>query len=158
MLLFKKKRPVQEWTDDTLTVSLPRGITFFHGENQRARYRLAVSDTDLKEVGAGMALFFLAEFFPDEKPDSAEKMQRAYKGARRALSKLGGNGDQAHFWWKAFNDGQIFHSHEDRLDIVCRVVWDRLFQKIPFKEHGPIRSFAYFLQVDMGSVKKVRLV
>ncbi len=74
------------------------------------------------------------------------------------MSKIGGHADQGHFWWKALSDGQIFHPSDDMLETACRVIWDRMFHDRAFKEHASLRAFGYFLQMEVQSSKKLKLI
>jgi hypothetical protein len=157
MWFFKKRVPVEEFTTNLIARSLPRAIKFFAEENQRAAQPINLNEALLKEAGAGMCLFFLAGHFPDTIKANTELMQRAYKAVRRALTKLNANADQAHYWWKAFNDGQILHGNDQPLKVACKVVWDRSLPNRPFQEQSALHALGYFLQMDVESVTKVKL-
>lgn len=159
MGLFKKRVRVEDFAGNLVSVGIPRAIAFFEEENVRARYRLAFADEDLKNIGAGLCLFFLSEQLQDAKKANHNKMQRATKSIRRALNKLGGNSDKGQEWWKLIDDDyRIIHEHKALLDVACQAVWNRRFRDRPFKEHGALRSFAYFLQVEVDASAKVKLI
>jgi hypothetical protein len=158
MFFFRKKKHVEEFAAALTTAGIPRAVQFFHDENARGRYRLGISDQDLIHIGAGMCMFFLSAFLPEAKAGNVEAMQRAFKACRKTLPQIGGNADRAGFWWKAFNDGLLFHEQEERLTIACRVVWDSLFEGRPFKEHGALKAFGYFLQMEVDVARKFKLV
>jgi hypothetical protein len=158
MGFFKKKTSIEDFAMSLVTNSIPRAIVFFREENQHVRQRLNLSEKELADLGAGMALFFLSEHYPENKAASAKMIQRAYKGIRKGLARIGGSGDRAHTWWKAFNDGLLFHEDEERLPVTCRVAWDRTFPDDPYKEHRALQAFGYFLQMEVDTAKKLKLV
>jgi hypothetical protein len=158
MLFFKKRVAIEDFVADLVARCLPPAIRFFNEENGRAQQPVGLPEASLKEIGAGMVLLFIASRFPEQNKSVTDLMQRGYKAARRGLVKIGGNGDQAHYWWKAFADGQIMYGDNPPLWVACKVVWDRNFQNRPFQEQSALRAFGYFLQMQVDSLDKVKLV
>lgn len=158
MPIFRKKRKVEDFVSALITTSVPNAITFFHEENQRATTRLPLDEQELKSMGAAMSLFFLSGRFTDPKGADRAKLQRAYQAVRQALSGIGGNPDKAHAWWEAMEGGQLLRGNEDPLSLACHVVWDRKFPERSFKQHGPLRSFAHFIRVEVDAARHLKLV
>jgi hypothetical protein len=158
MTLFKKRVPMEDFVRSLITEGIPKGLAFYDKENAQARKKLSISDADLAEFGAGMMLFFLTERIANDKKAGQDMAQRATRAMRRALAQLGANADHGQDWWKAISDDAlIMHGQGDPLDIACQAVWNRLFRDRPYAEHGPIRSYGYFLQIEVDAAKDLRL-
>ena len=157
MLWFKKKVPTQEFVGNMLRDKLPQAISFFKKENEHSRHAFKVSDTKLHEIGAGMILFFMGEHYPDTDKKNLALMGRAYKVVEKVLPSMNASPKEAYAWWKAYTDALIFQEDEERLRIACRLTWEKLETK-PFRETSPLRTFGYFLEMEVAAVKKVTLV
>ncbi len=159
MLWFKDKQKIEDFIQNVLENALPRGVKFFEKENERAHRPLTIPNDKLMEIGAGMCLFFLGEYYPDDKKkDNLEMMSRAFKVMEKKLPAMNLNPSNAYNWWKAFTDGLIFQENEDRNRIAGRIVWEKLVPNIPYREPSPLKGFGYFLQMEIENASKVKLV
>lgn len=159
MFFFKKRVSIEDFATDLVRTGIPRAIHFFHEENQRARYHLNIGQEDLTNIGGGLCFFFLAPQLQNEKKADQKNLQRAARAIRRAIGRAGGNSDRAQDWWKTIeDDARIIHGQADPLDLACKAVWSRTYRDRPFKEHGALRSFAYFLQMEVNAAGKIKLV
>ena len=77
-LLFKSKLTVEELVTHLLDESFPKALSFLQKENEHAHRPLKLPEAALLEIGSAMCLFFLAEYLPDNRPDSKAKMGRAF--------------------------------------------------------------------------------
>lgn len=159
MWLFKdrKKLTVEAYIDSLLDHQLPKAIQFFNKENSRAREHLTIPDDQLVEIGAALLLFFLGRHFPDTKKENLAIMSRAYVQVEKRLPDLGGNPKQAYSWWKVFTDVLIFKESEDRLNVACRQVWEKLFPDKTFRDASPLRTYAYFLEMEITEAAKLNI-
>ena len=158
MLWFKKKVKVEEYVTGLVQEKLPRAVQFFDKENERAHHPLNIDDTKLVEIGAGMALFFLGKYFPDTEKQNLALMSRAYKQMEKLLPAMNAKPKEAYAWWKAFTDGLIFQENEARLRIACRLVWEKLMTGKAYREASPLKTFGYFLEMEIDSVDTLTLV
>ncbi|GEM_PF-2269218 len=158
MLWFKKKVRIEEQVAELIQNKLPRAVAFFEKENKQSHQRLDISAAQLQEVGAGMILFFLGKFFPDTEKSNLAMMSRAYKEVERKLPALEASPKAAFNWWKAFTDGLIFQEDEPRLKIACRITWEKLITGKAYREASPLRTFAYFLEMEIESTAKLHMV
>ena len=157
MLWFKKKMPIEDFIQRFITEKLPRAVQFFDKENERAHSPVSIPDDKLLEIGAGMALFFLSQYFPDTDKANLKIMARAFKTVEKELPNLNAKPKEAHIWWKAFTDGLIFQENEARLRIACRIVWEKLIPNKPFRENSPLKAFGYFVEVEMQAARKANV-
>ncbi|MBU0678591.1 MAG: hypothetical protein KJ626_10790 [Verrucomicrobia bacterium] len=158
MGLFKKKVKIEEIVSVLITSTIPKALQYYHRETRRAPSPISLPDSKLIDIGGAMCLFFLAKHLPDEKPGNQEKMARAYKQLKLDILTVGGDAESARTWWKAFTDGLIFQEREERLRIACRIAWDKLAPNTAYREPSPLRSFGYFLQVEVDTVRKMKLI
>jgi hypothetical protein len=158
VLFLKRKIPIEDFVRELAPVAIPRSMSFFQRENRNAQNHLSLAEPVLSDLTAGLLLFFISEHLPDDKRTSGEMMARAYKTMRKVLTPLGGSGDRAHTWWKAFSDGRIFHKDMELPVIACRVIWQKLFPDTPYRKDSALPALTYFVQVEAGSAKSVKLV
>ncbi len=158
MLWFKKKIRVEDFMENIMQKSLPRSLQYFRKENERVHRPLNINEKVLAEVGAGMCLFFLGKYFPEDDKAERTKITRAFRTVEKHIEALNGTSGHAHTWWKAFTDGLIFHENANRLNIASRVAWDKLLPDIPYREPSPLKAFAHYLHMEMEAADKVRLV
>jgi hypothetical protein len=159
MSLFKKKVKIEDFAAGLIASDLPDAIDFFHKENQRAHFHLNLDDTKLLHIGGGLCLNFLADKLGQHAKTGDTQIRRATKAVRRAVSRLGGSPDRAQEWWQAMvDDARIIHDRLDILDASCHSIWHRTYRDRPFKDHGPIRSFAYMLQVDVNAMDNLKII
>ena len=159
MPLFRRKVRIEDFAAGLIEDGLLRAVVFFQEENQRAHVHLNLTEDDLKNIGGGITLFFLARRLQELGKDDPDLIRRATKAIRRAVLKAGGNADAAQDWWKYIDDdARIIHDEMALLEAACRAVWHRKYGDRPFKEHGPIKSFAYLLQMEVEGVDKFKLV
>lgn len=158
MLWFKKKMKIEEYVTDLVQNKVPRAVQFFDKENARSHHPLKLDDKRLVEIGAGMALFFLGKYFPDTEKGNLALMSRAYKQTEKLLPELNARPKEAYAWWKAFTDGLIFQENEARLRIACRLVWEKLMPEKAYREASPLKTFGYFLEMEIEGAEKLNLV
>ena len=158
MLWFKQKVKIEDYVSGLLKDKLPRAVQFFDKENDRAHHPLNIPEKKLIEVGAGMVLFFLGKFFPDTEKENLQLMSRAYKQVEKLLPEMSADPKEAYNWWKAFTDGLIFQEKEARLRIACRLTWEKLIQNKAYREASPLRTFGYFLEMEVEGVDKIKIV
>ncbi len=158
MLWFKKKVRVEDHVGALIKDKLPQAAGFFDKENKHAHYKLEIERSTLIAVGAGMTLFFLGKFLPDTEAANLKIMSRAYKEVERRLPALNANPKDAYTWWKAYTDGLIFQEDQPRLKIACRLTWEKLLPDKSYREASPLRTFAYFLEMEVEGAQKVHLV
>jgi hypothetical protein len=157
MLWFKKAKPVEAFVQGMVKEKLPRAVQFFDRENDRAHHALNIEDQKLLEIGAGMILFFLGKYYPDKDKKNLALMSRAYKEIEKTLPALKADPKEAYAWWKAFTDGLIFQENEERLRIASRLVWEKLITSKPYREASPLKTFGYFLEMEVQSAEKITL-
>lgn len=158
MLPFsKKKKSIEDITHELIMQSLHKAYEFYRNENEHARHQLRLNESDLREVGAGMCLFFLTEYLPIEKNGSQAVMGRAYAQVKKDFRKLHANSQKSYDIWKAFNDALLLHDNMSRVDIATRLAWERLFPERKFISQTPLRSYAYFLQLQVKDVESVKI-
>ncbi len=158
MLWFKKKIKIEDYVTELVQEKLPRAVQFFDRENERAHQSLKIDDTRLLEIGAGMALFFLGKYFPDNEKENLAIMSRAYKQMEKLLPAMNAKPKEAYAWWKAFTDGLIFQENEQRLRIACRLVWEKILHEKAYREASPLKTFGYFLEMEIEGAEKLNLV
>ena len=158
MALFRRKVSVEDFMGNLLDTSLPRAITFFNKENQQSRHRVNLNESNLVDIGAGLCLFYLAIYFPENKSNSDEIMSRAYRLVRRKLGDMGGRGDNAHAWWKSFTDSLIFQQGDDQISIASRIIWDKLFPNSKYQQGTALKGFSYFLKMEVEAGGKLKLI
>lgn len=159
MFWFKKKKmKVEEYVAGLVRDKLPHAVQFFDKENDRSHHPLKIADTKLLEIGAGMSLFFLGKYFPDSEKENLALMSRAYKQMEKMLPDMNAKPKEAYAWWKAFTDGLIFQENEPRLRIACRLVWEKLIPDKAYREASPLKTFGYFLEMEIDGVEKLNLV
>ncbi len=158
MLWFKKKVKIEDYVTELVQEKLPRAVQFFDRENERAHQSLKIDDTRLLEIGAGMALFFLGKYFPDNEKENLAIMSRAYKQMEKLLPAMNAKPKEAYAWWKAFTDGLIFQENEQRLRIACRLVWEKILHEKAYREASPLKTFGYFLEMEIEGAEKLNLV
>lgn len=156
MLWFKKKMSIEDFVEGIIRDKLPRAVAFFNKENERSHLALAVNDRKLREIGAGMVLFFMGKYYPDTDKKNLELMSRAYRQIEKTLPAMDANPKETFAWWKAYTDGLIFQENEARLRIACRITWEKLESK-PFRETSPLRTFGYFLEMEVQALDKMAL-
>jgi len=157
MLWFKKKTTIEDFCSGIAREKLPKAVQFFDKENERAHAALTIDDTQLLEVGAGMCLFFLGKYFPDTDPNNLKIMSRAFKHMEKLLPSLKANPKQAYHWWKAYTDTLIFQENEPRLKIACRLTWEKLMPNKAYRENSPLRTFGYYLEMEISGIDKLRI-
>lgn len=158
-MLFKKKTPIEEFSAQVIREGLPRALAFYEQENKRSHVRLMFSEEELPLIGAGTVIFYFSSRFSSDSSADKDKVHRAIKGVRRTISKMGYSSDRAQDWWKAIEgDALIVGSSSDPLELSCKAVWNRTHQDRPFNEHGALRSFLYFLQVEVDAMDKLKIV
>ncbi len=157
MLWFKKTTPVEAFVQQLIKDKLPRAVQFFDRENERAHTSLNVEDQKLLEIGGGMILFFLGRYFPDKDKKNLAIMSRAYKEIERVLPAQNARPKEAYAWWKAFTDGLIFQENEPRLRIACRLAWEKVITSKPYRETSPLKTFGYFLEMEVQSIEKLNI-
>ena len=159
MLWFKKNKVrIEDHVRGLVENALPKAVAFFTKENKHSHSPLNINHTQLQEVGAGMILFYLGNFFPDTNPENLTVMSRAFKEIERVLPGLGAAPKAAHVWWKAYTDGLIFQENEPRLKIACRITWEKLIPDRAHREASPLRTFAYFLEMEVESTAKLNII
>jgi len=158
MLWFKKKVKIEDYVTGLIQEKLPRAVQFFDKENDRAHHPLNIEDAKLLEIGAGMTLFFLGKYFPDTEKANLAIMSRAYKQIEKLLPEMNAKPKEAYAWWKAFTDGLIFQENEARLRIACRLVWEKLIPDKAYREASPLKTFGYFLEMEIDGADKLALV
>ncbi len=85
-------------------------------------------------------------------------MSRAYKSMERLLPHMNARPKEVYGWWKTFMDGLIFQSKEERLRIACRLVWEKMLPDKPYREASPVKTFGYFLEMEIERGKKLNVV
>lgn len=158
MLWFKKKVKIEDFVSEFIPQKLPRAVQFFDKENARAHHPLNIDDRKLLEIGAGMSLFFLGKYFPDTEKKNLDMMSRAFKQVEKTLPSLEANPKEAYAWWKAFTDGLIFQQNEARLRIACRLVWEKIIHEKAYRESSPLKTFGYFLEMEIEGVSKMNII
>lgn len=158
MLWFKKKVKIEDYVTGLIQDKLPRAVQFFDRENARAHHPLNLDDVKLVEIGAGMTLFFLGKYLPDTEKANLALMSRAYKQIEKLLPEMNGKPKEAYAWWKAFTDGLIFQENEARLRIACRLVWEKLIPEKAYRDASPLKTFGYFLEMEIEGTDKINLV
>ena len=159
MSFFKKKVTIDTFAAGLIETGIPKSLDFFHKENQRAHVRLPLEDIELLQIGGGLCLNFIADKLAQHPKSGDDRMRRATKAIRRSVGRCGGSPDRAQDWWQSMtDDARIVHDQLDILEASCRTVWNRVYRDRPFKEHGPIRSFAYMLQVDVDAMDDLKVV
>ena len=153
----RKKLTAEAYINSLIDQQLPRAVQFFKKENDRARDHLTIPDDRLVEIGAALILFFLGGHFPDSKKENLTLMSRAYVQVEKRLPDLGGNPKETYRWWKVFTDVLIFQESEERLNIVCRQVWEKLFPEKPYRDASPLRTYAYFLEMEISEAPKLNI-
>lgn len=154
---FKKKVKIEEFVAGLVQDKIPKAIAFFDKENERSHVALQLDHGKLREIGAGMILFFIGKHYPDTEQKNLLIMSRAYKQVERALPALEANPKEAYAWWKAYTDGLIFQEDEARLKIACRITWEKLIKNKPFREGPPLKTFGYFLEMEVEGISKVNI-
>lgn len=157
MWSFKKKQPVEQFVHALIEQKLPRAVQFFDRENEHSHHPIQLDDRQLLEIGGGMCLFFLGKYFPDTNPANLKVMSRAYKELERILPDLNARPKEAYAWWKAFTDGLIFQEKEARLRIACRLVWEKVFPQKAYREATPLKTFGYFLEMEVDAAEKLKI-
>ena len=158
MGLFRRKIKIEDYVEGLVRDKLPRAVTFFKNENSHSRHSVTIEEHVLLEIGAAMILFFLGKFYPDTEKKNIEMMSRAYKPMEGLLPQMNARPAQVHGWWKAFTDGLIFQSDEERLRIACRLAWEKVLPHKPYREASPLKTFGYFLEMEIEGVKKLKVV
>lgn len=158
MLWFKKKVRIEDHVAGLIQNKLPHAVAFFEKENKQSHQRLDIGAAPLREVGAGMTLFFLGKFFPDTEKANLALMSRAYKEVERQLPAQEASPKEAFNWWKAFTDGLIFQEDQPRLKIACRLTWEKLIPGKAYREASPLRTFAYFLEMEVEGTSKLNII
>jgi hypothetical protein len=158
MSWFRKKITVEDFVSDVVREKLPMAVQFFDKENNRAHHTVPIQDQDLLTVGAGMVLFFMGKFLPDSNPENLKLMSRAYRHMEKLLPSLDITPQAAYRWWKAYTDTLIFQENEARLKIACRLTWEKLIPNKPYREASPLRSFGYYLEMEVEALAKARIV
>lgn len=158
MLPFlKKKTPVEQVAHRLIHQSLPHAYEFYEKENRHARTPLVIDEKPMREVGAGICLFYLVEFLPDTKAGNQARMGRIYNQMKKDLRPLNANPQKAYDAWKAFTDALILHQNLSRIDIATRLSWERLLPERKYVDQTPLRSYCYYLKLQVDDVKKLRL-
>lgn len=157
MSWFKKKVPVETFVADIIHSKLPSAEQFFEKENARSHNPLKFNRTQLLEIGAGMALFFLGKFFPDTEKKNLDMMARAFKQVEKSLPELEADPVNAYTWWKAFTDGLIFQDDGNRLRMACRIVWEKNIPDLTYREPSPLRAYGYIIEMEVNAAEKIAL-
>lgn len=158
MSLFKDKITVEDEVSRLLNESFPKAVAFLDRENEHAHRPVKLPEDTLLEIGAGMCLFFLASHLPGEKTSTKDKMSRAFLQVQQLLRDKSADSDKVYSWWKHYTDGLIFKENEERLRLACKLTWEKLYPDKPYKEPTPLRSFGYFLQMEVDEVDKHKMV
>ena len=158
MPLFKEKTSVEQEVSRLLTDVHPRAVAFLARENEHAHRPVKLPEQTLLEISASMCLFFLAAHLPEEKPDSKDKMGRAFMQVQQELRGKDADPDKVYSLWKHFTEGLMFKQDADPLTLACKLTWERHYPDRVYKEPSPMRSFAYFLQMEVNDIAKRKLV
>ncbi len=158
MSLFRKKTRVEDVIESLMSNSVPKAMEFYGKENKKAHRPLRIEASKLFEIGVAMCLFFLARYFPEDKPEDKEKMSRAFKQAQAELERTGHDAQSAYRWWKAYTDALIFQEKETRLRLASRLTWEKLFPEKAYKEQNPLHSYGYMLEIEVDGFKKNKIV
>jgi len=151
MFWFKPKTKIEDAVRDILTHKLSHALKFYEKENARAHHPLKMTQLQLLEIGGGMVLFFFGRHFHDSDKKNIEIMSRAYREAERILPGLNIKAEPVYQWWKMFTDVLIFNENEDHLRAACRLVWEKSIPEMPFREASPLKTFGYYLQMEVAT-------
>jgi hypothetical protein len=154
MFWFKPKSKIEEAVKDILSAKLHHALKFYTKENERSHHPLQLSESQLLEIGGGMVLFFFGSYFPDTEKKNIEIMSRAYREAEKILPGMKIQPTRVYEWWKMFTDVLIFNQKEDRLKAATRLVWEKLITDMPYREASPLKTFGYYLQMEVDSHAK----
>ena len=158
MLSFlKQKKSVEDVTHELIKQSLPKAFDFYRKENEHSRTQLVLDEKMLREVGAGMCLFYLAVYLPSDKPGNQAKMGRAYTQVKKEFRSITANPQKSYDFWKSCTEGFLLHDKLNHVDIATRLGWERLLPDRKFIDQTPFRSYAYYLQLQVKDVEKLKI-
>lgn len=155
---LKKKKSIEDITHGLIKESLHKAYEFYRNENDHARNQLSLDEKEMREVGAGMCLFFLTEYLSTEKNGGQAIMGRAYAQVKKDFRTLHANPQKSYDTWKAFNDAFLLHDDMDRVEVATRLAWERLLPERKFIAQTPLHSYAYFLQLQVKDVETVKII
>lgn len=155
---FKKKVTAEDFGKALVLESIPKAIKYFTDQNSHARQSVPLKDAQLATIGSGVVAYFLYRQFPEANGAPSQMFSRCLSGIRKGLRANGGNIDRMGEWLKTFMDEEKFQRGDEPVGFATKTIWTRTFPETPFQDHPAVKGFAYFLQMEVKAVEKLKLV
>lgn len=116
-----------------------------------------IPESTIANISAGQYLFFLSGLLPYNENDNIEKMFRAFQTTWALAPKVGGNEEDARFWFQHFSAGLLASDDPpNRVAITIQMVRDE-FLATP-NENFALDILPHTISAFVETLKKVKLV